>query len=318
VKSISKIAGTILSAGLLAGTIWLLFNYQSAVDWYRLRGYEPSPAISALATDTSMSEEGRHIFYVYHPDLLDKSNFQGKCTLTEETIVLGCYLSDEKIYIFDVNDPRLEGVEQVTAAHEMLHAAYDRISSSERESLDIQLVAYYKSINNERLNSTIENYRKRDPSVIPNELHSILGTEYRDLPLELEAHYSKYFTDRTKVVTLSEAYDSEFTKREERIKNYDEQLKNLSESITLQENQLTQLGSALEQEQSQLESLKKDVNAYNAAVPIFNQKVRDYNYQLEQLKKEIARYNELVSARNAIATEEQELIEAIDSRALEL
>jgi uncharacterized protein YukE len=311
-----KSVGAAVTFSVLAGTVWVFFNIQTTVDWLRLRGYEPEPAISQLASQAAFSAEGRKLFYVHDPELLDKTNFAGKCSETEETIVLGCYISLDKIYVFDVSDDRLEGIEEVTAAHEMLHAVYDRLSGEEREKIDTLLLNYFASTDDVRLQKSIENYRKKDPSVVPNELHSILGTEVRNLPEELEQHYASYFSDRNVVVALSEAYEAEFTKLEDQIAVYDDQLEVLSISIDEQENQILQLGSALTVEQAQLESIRSDVQAYNNAVPSFNQKVRDYNRLLEQLKADINEYNEIVQKRNDIALEEQELVKAIDTRSL--
>jgi uncharacterized protein YukE len=318
VKAFWKTVGTALSLGLLAGTIWLLFNTQTTIDWWRLRSYEPSAEIASLATGSSFSDEGRRLFYVHYPELLDKPNFQGKCTTTEETIVLGCYISKQKIYIFDVDDPRLEGIEEVTAAHEMLHAVYDRLSKSEREAIDALVLDYFNNSTDERLIRTIEGYRKRDPSVVPNELHSILATEMRDLPRELENHYSKYFIDRLSVVALSEAYEDEFEKREQKRTQLEATIEELLGGIEIKKNQIESLGSALASEKVLLESLRSDVEEYNNAVPEFNRKVNEYNRFIIELRSEVSSVNELIAERNAIATEEQQLVEAIDTRGLEL
>lgn len=307
-----------VSLASLGVMIWVFFNLQTTLDWWTLRGYEPSAEISRLADESFLSDEGRKLFYLHDPELLNKEQFQGKCSVQEETIVLGCYISRDKIYIFDVNDERLEGVEQVTAAHEMLHVVYERLSNSERENMDRMVTEYFATLNDERLTRTIENYRKRDPTIVPNELHSILATEVRDLPAELEEHFSKYFIDRLKVVALSEAYENEFTLLENQTEQFDIQLESLNSSIQENENRSKLLGSALEAEQRSLEALRGNTDLYNEAVPRFNQKVREYNQQLEDLRNEIAKYNDIAEKRNEIAVQEQKLIEAIDSRATEL
>lgn len=317
-KTFSKNFSAILTFLVLVAGGWLVLNSQDVIDWWKLRGYVPSDQIARLSNDASFSDEGRRLFYVHDPALLTKDQFKGKCTVGEETIVLGCYISQEKIYVFDVDDNRLEGIEQVTAAHEMLHAAYDRLSSREKKVLDARLVAFYETINDERLKKTIENYRNRDPSIVPNELHSILGTEVRKLPQDLELHYSKYFLNRQSVVTLSEAYETEFTLRQTKIEEYDTQLKQISASIDSKENQLALLGKALEDEQGILQSLRNRPEQYNAAVPEFNEKVVDYNRQLEDIKADIANYNNIVEQRNLIASEEQDLVNAIDTREIPL
>ncbi len=46
--------------------------------------------------------------------------------------ILGCYNpSSRDIYIYNVTNSELDGVKEVTAAHEMLHAAWERLSESE-------------------------------------------------------------------------------------------------------------------------------------------------------------------------------------------
>jgi uncharacterized protein YukE len=318
VKNFYRILSGTVTVGVIAGTIWVFLNVQTVLDWWTLRSYEPTPSIAALSKDASFNEEGEKLFYVHYPELLKKPEFTGKCSLTEETIVLGCYISRTKIYVFDVEDDRLNGVEQVTAAHEMLHAAYDRLDDAEKDRINTLLLNYYESTNDERLIKSIESYRERDPSVVPNELHSILGTEIRDLPQELEEYYTRYFIDRMVVVDYAEDYEEEFTRLESQIEAYDNQLRELSSVIESTENQLVLLGSALENEQAALESLRENPTQYNEAVPAFNQKVREYNSLLNNLRSDIERYNEIVKQRNQIAVEEQGLIDAIDTRAIEL
>lgn len=299
---------------LLVVTASVYVYRQDVIDWWKLRDYEPSPAIARLTTDSSFSDKARRLFYVHDPELLDKAAFVGKCLQTEETIVLGCYLTNTKIYIFDVNDERLEGVEEVTAAHEMLHAAYERLDSTERERIDTLTKQVYEASTDERLKATIESYRKRDESVVATELHSIIGTEVRELPVALEEYYSQYFLRRLAIVELAEAYASEFATREKQIIEYDAQLKALEATINGTEADLLQLEVALDTEKAQLESLRATPEAYNAQVPTYNEKVRVYNTRLQELRDKIAEYNEIVAKRNAIATEERALLEAIDSR----
>lgn len=315
---LTKILGVSVSIALIGASTWFVFNTQNVIDWWRLRDYEPTPEIAQLATDSSMSDEGRRLFYIHDPELLAKDDFQGKCSTSEITIVLGCYISDLKIYVFDVEDERLEGVEEVTAAHEMLHAVYDRLSDEERREIDQVTVSFYETVENERLRRTIESYRERDPSVVANELHSILATEVRDLPDFLEEHYQEYFVDRGTVVTLAEAYESEFVALENQIQDFDDQLAQLNGQIDSLQSSIASQNANLTQQQAQLEALRDNPEAYNAQVPVFNALVRSYNADLAQLRSLIDQYNAIVETRNSIATEEQELVEAIDTRAVEL
>ena len=232
---VSRVISGVLTVAVVSGSIAAAYYRQEISDWLELRSYEPTAEIAQLAVDSKLNDEGTRLFYLQDPELLTKENFAGKCSTSEETIVLGCYITDTKIYVFDVDDERLEGVEEVTAAHEMLHAAYDRLSDEERNRIDAITDEFYANTSDERLIKSIESYRSRDPSVVPNELHSILGTEIREIPQELEQYYSQYFTNRSDLVSIAEAYENEFTKLEERIDKLDSELDSLESEIRAQE-----------------------------------------------------------------------------------
>ena len=293
-----------------------LWQRQAIYDWYRLRDYSPSAEIVALADATTMNDKGRHIFYVYHPSLEGKESFNTRCTNNESSIVLGCYVQHQGIYVYDVTDPRLKGIEEVTAAHEMLHAAYDRLSRKEKERIDNLTAQTLAALNNDRIKETVERYRQRDPGVVPNELHSILATEVRELPKELEDYYARYFTNRGAIVVLSEQYEQAFTERQKKIEQYDAQLKSLQQQISAVQDSLDAQEKALNSERQRLDGMRSrgQLEAYNAAVPGFNAQVRQYNADVARARSLIDQYNQVVAARNALAVEENELIKAIDSR----
>ena len=302
---------------LLCLALVLVWSQRVAIeDWARLRNYQPSAAVAKLAVATSMNDTGKHLFYVYHPGLFDKANFAGKCSQDEKSIVLGCYASHQGIYLYDVTDPRLNGVEEVTAAHEMLHVAYERLSPADRQEVDSMTAQAYANLHDERITKTINQYRKRDASVVPNELHSILATEVRELPPNLESYYARYFNDRKAVIVYSEKYEAEFTSRQEKVSGYDSKLTNLKSEIEGMEVRLKSQLQSLNTERARMDALSRDkqYEEYNAAVPGFNQAVRDYNAKVSRVQKLIDEYNKTVKARNALATEENELYKAIDSR----
>ncbi len=289
---------------------------QNIFDWWRLRQYQASSEIQAIADHTTMTDYGRKLFYVYHTSLEDKDSFNDHCRNAEQTIVLGCYVSREGIYLYNVTEPRLAGVKEVTAAHEVLHAGYERLSSKERASIDAQLDTVFKKITNERLKKTVEAYRSKDASVVPNELHSIIGTEVRQLTPELESYYKRYFSNRLAVVEFSEKYEQAFTEREKKVEEYDKQLEQMRNQIAANEATIDKQRASLEAQRAALEAqlAAKRYQEYNAAVPAYNASVRSYNATVVATQRLIDDYNQLVAARNALASEENDLIKAIDSR----
>ncbi len=316
VKTKLRLFTNVISIVLLILVVFAYFQRQQIYDWYRLRGYNPSAEIVALAELTTMNSEGRRLFYINQPDIQDKEEFSQNCTIAEESIILGCYVSNSGIYIYDVKDERLSGIEEVTAAHEMLHAAYDRLSDKERNKIDSLTSEELTKISNERLLKTIESYRKRDPSVIPNELHSILATEVKDLSPELEEYYSRYFERRLTIVELSEKYESNFTELEDRADKYKQQLDSLKQEIDKLNQELTAEAEELSDDYDSLQSSRNSSSAdvFNENARLYNLRVNEYNYQVTIVTKKIDSYNSILSDYNSIITQENELYNAIDSR----
>lgn len=304
-------------AGLVAA-VALKTNPYAVTDWVRLYNYEPPAEIAEIVSATAMTEKARHLFYINHPTLLNKADFRQQCPqYDEQTIVIGCYLSGQRgIHVLRVNDARLEGVEEVTSAHEMLHAAYERLSDSEKRRVNGLLQAYQKNeLRDERIKATIENYQRTEPGQELNEMHSIFGTEIAELPFELSEYYQQYFTDRNAVVAAATAYQAAFTSRQSQIKQYDAELATKETIIKQNSNQLERQAVIIERQRASLDALRasQDFEAYNAGVEPFNNSVAAYNGLLDATRQLIAEYNKLVEQRNAIAAQTVELQQAIDS-----
>jgi len=282
-----------------------LANRQAIMDWWVLRYYTPPPAIASLASEDTMTSYAKHLFYLNQPQLEDNIVFGSKCPNNggEQTIVLGCYHSyEDGIYLLTVNDPRLNGVEQVTAAHETLHAAYDRLSKADKTKVDKLLEDYYHhDLKDPRLIQTIKAYQQTEPNDVVNEMHSVFGTEVANLPPSLESYYKRYFSDRRQIVSYADQYEAEFTSRQTQIAQDDAQLSQWKSEIDNLQNDLIAKQNALTAQQDSLMNLQKtNLNAYNAGVPAFNQAVDSYNTEVEQLKNLVASYNQLVTERNQI------------------
>lgn len=311
-----RFVSILVTAAVAALPFVAIWQRQAIFDWWQLRGYTPSAEIVRLADNTTMTDAGRHLFYVYHAELQDKEAFNQSCQFSEHSIVLGCYVGGRGIYIYNVTDERLNGIEEVTAAHEVLHAAYDRLSSKERARIDGLTEAVLQSLTNQRIKDSVEAYRKRDPSVVPNELHSIIATEVRDLPAELEAYYVRYFKDRKTIVSYSEKYEQVFTQRKARAAELVRQIESLRAQIDAKNAELAERRARLEAEYRALESQRTtaEPESFNARVRAYNASVRAYNAAVQESYVLIDRHNALVAEYNQVVIEEKELIKAIDSR----
>lgn len=313
-----RIRNTISWAALIiviVVTVGALTKMQDIYDWFALRNYTPPSRVVKLADDTTMNDYTRKIFYVNHPDLNEKTTFNGHCRTTEQSIVLGCFIENKGIFLLDVNDPRLSGVMEVTAAHEVLHAAYERLSSEERKKVDKMTEDFFNNIKDDRIKTTVKNYRDKDPSVVPNELHSILGTEVSELSPELEQYYSKYFKDRMQIAKFSEQYEQTFVDLRNQVEDLDLDLESMKKQIDNNQSELSSKNQQIESARANLDALlsAKRIEEYNSKVSGFNQLVSSYNTLINKTKQLITEYNSLVEKRNSLATQEQDLVNSIDS-----
>lgn len=314
-----RIAGLLLGLGLVLLIIFAALQHQAVYDWIALRGYQVPAEIAALSQADGLTPEAQKILYVNHPELNDKPAFNANCPNNggEQTIVLGCYKSDQRgIYVYRVDDPQLHGVKEVTTAHEMLHAAYDRLSYFDRKKVDAMLLDYYNNHADKQTKATIDAYRSSEPDDLINEMHSIFGTEVSQLPADLEQYYSRYFTNRAQVVAYAQTYSAVFTTRKDKIAAYDAQLNELKPKIEANKQSLGEQSASLSEQRRQLEALRNSGNtaAYNRQVDGYNGQVNAYNSMLRETQSMITEYNSIVDQRNAIAIEEQNLAQSLDSR----
>ncbi|HSX35084.1 MAG TPA: hypothetical protein VLF62_05580, partial [Candidatus Saccharimonadales bacterium] len=151
--------GPVLTLALLIGASgWLALNHDLASDWLATRGYSPPSNIQQMADATSMTPYARRLFYVNKPQVDGRDAFNKECSnASDQVSVLGCYTGNRQgIFIYNVTDSRLDGIQQVTAAHEMLHQAYDRLSGAERTTIDGLLNDYAKTVTDPELISKID------------------------------------------------------------------------------------------------------------------------------------------------------------------
>lgn len=207
-SSTSSVVALFILAGVLAFVLWQRVYVGDSI---RAMLYQPSSEIAAIDASVGFTSQGTRIFYANSPELNGTSTFNVECENTEKTsVVLGCYRSG-KIFVYDVDNQELDGIEEVTAAHEVLHAAYDRLTRSERERVDVLLEAEAdKLLQDDAFKERMSVYSQLSAADRANELHSVIGTEVETISAELESYYAQYFVDRSVVLTLYNAYHSVF------------------------------------------------------------------------------------------------------------
>ena len=290
-------------------------NLQEIRDWWFLRSYEPPVEIEALAERASMSDVGRDYFYMSDPQINNKEEFNENCSRQEEALILGCY-SAQRIYVLEVEREELDGIMEVTAAHEMLHAAYDRLSESKRREVASKLEDDFERIDDPVINNLVERYEERGgQEVREDELHSILPTQSSNLSPELDEYFGKYFEDREALVELYEQYESTFMSIRDDIKRLQQEVEGLRDEIERLEIAVDSQQDELDSIEDELEDLlaEDDIEGYNELVPDQNEAVERYNRLVDQYQDVIERHNRAVDELNETVILQTDLVNSMDS-----
>lgn len=227
VKSLitAAIAALIVALGL-----GFYFNRQKIFDFIAANTYTASKEISEVESKINLTGDAKIIFYATHPSLENQEQFNKSCDSHDEEIsVLGCYTGG-KIYIYNIEYSELNGIIESTAAHELLHAVWERMSPDDKTAVATALVEVY---NDDRYHALLAedlgSYTAQSDLV--DELHSRVGTEIADLPEALESHYAKYFKNQDLVVDFYSNYITPFQELSEEIENLAAKLEELNATI---------------------------------------------------------------------------------------
>lgn len=258
----------------IALAIVIALNYQLIFDFTRGLFYTPSPEMASIRESLDLSSRGEILFNASMPELNTEEEFNENCySYDEKETILGCYTA-QRIYVYDINEKELNGIVEQTAAHELLHAVYERMSISERDRLREVLEGVYKD-NLGILEDEIGAYESAEQL---EEIYVRAGTEIKKLPEELEAHYGKIFNDRQKIVKYYDGYVGVFKKYEAEMASIGAELEELGKTID----------GKNEEYAREIEALNMSIDAFNdcANTPgCFNSDAEFYNRREELLRE---------------------------------
>ncbi|MGH7195948.1 MAG: hypothetical protein ACREGA_04185 [Candidatus Saccharimonadales bacterium] len=242
------------------------------------------PKIKSLAVQAGLSRTGKLILFKTHPRLVSTGQLASDCGVKQgkKFIEQGCFVAGssgrEQIYLRQM-PASLHGVEIVTAAHEMLHAAYAKLNSSTKNSVNQQVLGEYKTLENKDLNARLADYAVSEPGQRGNELHSILGTEFAPLPQKLTNYYHQYFTNRGKVVAANKQITQKFASLKTKI---NQQQAAVYAGEARSNSLFSASGSAAAAGNAQSDNYyyarySQEVNTINHLISQYNQSVNQYN-----------------------------------------
>ena len=275
-----------------------------------------SEEVIGFAGQLTMTPDARALFASSSPRIDDKRRFARDCPIPESpgTFVLGCQ-GNGRIFLLRVDRPDLDQIMTVTAAHEMLHAAYSRLGPAERRRIDRLTEEAFTASTDPRLRDLVTEYDTFEPGERSNELHSLLGTEVATLSRPLERYYRRYFRDRSRVVDAFAGYQGVF----DALKVQYDQLKTEVDGLEAQLQDLSRrldaAGAEADQLAGQIESLRSQgrVEESNRLVGTQNEAAKRAHTLADEYNGRVDQFNAKVNALNALAIAGQQLDAAIST-----
>ena len=222
--------GWIFLVIMVVVAITILLNRYWIYDWYLGLGYAPTSEMVKIRDELNLTDSGKFLFNATRPELNEAEEFNRNCRWNEigenETAVLGCY-ADGNVYVYNVTAKELDGILELTTAHELLHAKWARMSESQKRELDSALTKVFEE-NKEILESEIETYNASDRQ---EELYVRAGTEVKKLPENLEKHFAEVFKNQDLVVDFYDSYIAVFRETEEKMEKLMGEMETLEKEI---------------------------------------------------------------------------------------
>lgn len=302
----------VVALGVLAYT-----NRQFINDYWAAERFEPTAQIATVTDNLFLTDAGHRVFWASEPSLDDAQQFNENCAAVdhdENGHILGCF-ANSKIYLFNIQDDRLNGIVEVTAAHELLHAVFQRVQGKERTDLVNNLIAYYDEIKSQHpeLEERMQVYGHLSRVAFANELHSVFGTEAWPLPSWLEAHYAVWFEDQPLIAEYYDSYRAIFDELFARSEEISAELDRIRADV---EARNVAYEAAVEQFNSDWAVFNKRNEAYefsNNTAEFYRIREDFYarydalNAEMNAINSEIARYEELRSQLEELSELNNEL-----------
>ena len=314
---ISAKVKSIIFGGLALLLVLEAFDLFGGYDYLKSKSFSPTKEMTTIISSLKLTERGERTLRATTPTLDSRDVFNEKCNSHKaEVYVLGCYLTgDDSIHLYAIHKKELAGMNESTAAHELLHAVYHRLPFWEKSKVNEELSAAYENLNDEELKAAMDLYDDED---FYDELHSRLGTEIKDLPENLEKHYAKIFSDRKKVVAFYDNYSGTFKKLKEDLKATEEKLNNLKVKIEDEEGRLKKVTTDLNE---RIDDYNRRVSEkkYSTIAEIKNEgknlqaEVDKTNSDYDALSSNISEYNKLVAEYNNSVIRTNEIFDSINS-----
>ena len=299
----------------------IVINKDWFYDYYRGLTYEPSAEMIDIRSKLQLTGEGEFLFNASQPVLSDRDEFNTVCrpNANTEIAVLGCY-SEGDIFVYNITESELDGIRELTTAHELLHAVWARMGEKEQEGLRAAL----NQVLNENKDSLKEELDTYDDANRQEELYVRSGTEIKELPEVLETHFAKYFKNQDLVVSFYQKYIKVFREIEEEMDKIKSETEELGRQIKAKIDDYEKRWASLEAEVDEFNRCAEMAGCFasesvfyarravlvaaqgelDTMVDEINAMVNDYNSKIEIYNKDVTRTEQLNNTINSFSKPE--------------
>ena len=309
--------GWVVLLVLVAIATIIVLNRAWIYDWFRGVTYRPTAEMISIRDKLNLTGRGKFLFNAAQPELNEADAFNANCRQDEsEVAVLGCYTAGN-IYVYNIMDAKLDGIRELTAAHELLHAVWARMGSTEKEDLKPILQQVYQN-NLSVLKDDIETYA--DDEWI-EEIFVRAGTEIKKLPDTLEKYYAEIFDDQDAIVDFYESYIAVFREIKMKMEGLASEIEVLRDSINVKMTEYENKVNQLEVDITRFNNCAETAGCFATEAEFYVQRntlvarENELNLLNDEINNMIDNYNLKVDEYNADALESRKLQNMINSKA---
>ena len=300
---------------VIVASVFLILKREWIYDWYRGVSYQPSSEMVTIRDKLQLTGRGEFLFNAAQPKLSAAEEFNANCRQDEsEVAVLGCYTNGD-IFVYNIDAAELNGIRELTTAHELLHAVWARMSEDEKVALVESLTRTFDA-NRDFLAEEINQY---DVNEKQEELYVRAGTEVKNLPEALEKHFAEIFKDQDMIVDFYDSYIAVFRKIKAEMEKLVSEMEALKEAINTKMAEYEEVYGQLEADIVSFNSCAEVAGCFGSEAEFYasrNQLIvrqNELNLMNDEINNLVDAYNAKVDTYNADVTESRKLQDMINS-----
>lgn len=184
-----------------AATVLGALNLSKIMDQIALSQFTADPEVATIASKLDLTTAGELLMALNPPQLLPEGDYDVVCPSPVAGVGTVSCTANGRITLYDVKDDRFDGIEEVALAHQLLHAAWLRMTPEERTALTKELTSTPGT-------SGVDGFPgigfgvKHERAEKIAETYAVLGTQATTVSAALEESYAEFFGNRAAIVEM--------------------------------------------------------------------------------------------------------------------